>query len=504
MAIDAPVRDRTRRWLEPLVASVLGTLATVGVLLQLFLGPDVGLADNGDGFRLMCHFDLVRHTDPLFNPLEVRYDDGPGCSSGLGYFSSQQWLTGGAVEAFRLRFGQAAGFDLRAVGALHAFLFGTALALLYLALPGGRPRRLVTTVVAGVLLADITFVSYFVSPLSEPATFLGLLLVVAAAAWYVRAERRLLPALLALGAAGVFLSLAKSQTGVFAGLLVPVLLLRTVEVGRLRGRWGGRVAPALVALALLGVTAGNLSQQPDFYTRVNLHNLVFSTLLPQAPDPAGVLSELGADPGLARYSGTGYFSPGQAEREADPAYQAFGEQVSRADVLGYLAGEPSQWKPLLREGAYAAGVVRVHYMSNYREVRELEDFKAPRPNPTQALLNALGAQAWPLLPVGWLVVGTAGFVLALRRASDARTRTTGVLCYLLGIGALSQTVVALIGDGYYELVKHTVLSGFATGALLAVGLGALVGAVTERRGVPRGSGAPSTQDTDVPVDAPAS
>jgi hypothetical protein len=40
-----------------------------------------------------------------------------------------------------------------------------------------------TVVVAGLLLADVTFVTYFVSPFSEPATFLGLLAVVAATAW---------------------------------------------------------------------------------------------------------------------------------------------------------------------------------------------------------------------------------------------------------------------------------------------------------------------------------
>ncbi len=50
----------------------------------------------------------------------------------------------------------------------------------------------------------------------------------AAAAWYVRTDRRVPVALVLLTAAGVFLAVARSQTFVFAVLVVPVLLLRTV------------------------------------------------------------------------------------------------------------------------------------------------------------------------------------------------------------------------------------------------------------------------------------
>lgn len=76
-------------------------------------------------------------------------------------------------------------------------------------------------------------------------------------------------------------------------------------------------------------------------------------------------------------------------------------------------------------------------------------------------------------------MAVAGAVVALRRGTVER-RSTAVVCYLLAAGALSQVVVALLGDGYYELVKHTVLAGYATALLVAIGLPTAVSAVGRR------------------------
>lgn len=470
-------------WREMLLATVLGATAALAALLQLFLGPDIGLADNGDGFRLMCEFELLKGQEVVADQLVVRYDPFPaGCDESLRYFSSQQLFVAPAVEAYSLRYGGQAGFDLRTLGVVHSLIFGAALALLYLALPGSRRCRAVTVGAAGLLLADVSFVTYFVSPFSEPATFLGLLLVLAAAAWYVRTSRRLPLALLAVTAAGLFLGVAKSQTIVFALLLVPVILLRTVPVRRMSGPWTGRILPALAAVVMVGVTGANLLQQPAFFSRVNTHNLTFQTLLPEASDPAGALRELGLPASLTRYQDIGYFDDEAEGKLSDPDYQVFRREVSRGDLLGFIGRNPGYWAPMLREGVHAAATVRVHYLSNYREPRPPDEFLAPRPDPARRLLSGLGPAAWPLLPLGWVLVAVAAAAVALRRGADPDRRSTAVVCYLLAAGALSQVVVALLGDGYYELVKHTVLAGYATAVLIAVAIGGAVSAASRWAG----------------------
>jgi hypothetical protein len=472
-----------RQWelSDTAVAAGLGVLGALAALLQLFWGQDIGLADNGDGFRLMCHFDLVKAVDVINNPLVFNYAPVPyGCVPELAYLSSQEWLVRPALWAYRLRYGSEAGFDLRYLGLMHSALFGLLLAALFLALPGRRGARVLTTVLAGVLLVDVTFVTYFVSPFSEPATFLGLLAVVAAAAWYVRARGSPWFPLVALVGATAFLVLAKSQTFVFAVLVVPILLSRTVDVGALSGGWRGRIVPAGACVVLLATAGGNLAQQPPFFTEVNNHNLAFQTLLVDAPDPASVLRSLGAPAGLIRYRGTGYFDLGVAAKDQDAQYQEFQRVVSRGKLITYLAIHPHHWLPLLRSGFQAVSQLRTPYLSNYPASPGDDELLAPRPNPTERLLGALGKVSWLVLPVLWLAALISGAVLLYRRSTSPEAKAQGAVCYLLGAGALSQVLIALVGDGYYELVKHTVLAGYATALLLAVTAGALVSVRVQR------------------------
>jgi hypothetical protein len=472
---DAPRRWRPGRRVELALATGIAVLGALAAMLQLFGGQHVGLADNGDGFRLMCHFDLVKRVDVLANPLVFHYAPVTyGCRPELAYLSSQQWLVAPALWLYRLRY--ESGFDLRALGILHSGVFGVLLGGLYLALPGRRLARALTVLLAGALLADVAFVAYFASPFSEPAAFLGLLAVVAAAAWYVRSGGPPRVPLLVLTLAAAFLVMAKSQTFVFALLVLPILLARRVETGRLTGPWRGRAVPAAAGVVLVATAVGNLVQQPRFFAEVNAHNLVFHTLLVDAPAPESVLRSLGVSEELVRYRGTGFFALDHQQRTADAQYQEFQDKVERGDLLVYLATHPAHWPRLLQAGSEAVSEVRPDYLSNFATPRPPGEILASRPNPTERLLGWLGPVSWPLLPLVWLVALVAGAVALFRSSRTAEGRSLGAVCYLLGAAALSQVVIAVAGDGYYELVKHTVLAGYATALLLAVGVGAAVSA----------------------------
>ena len=480
------------------MAAGLGVVGAVAALLQLFWGQDIGLADNGDGFRLMCHFGLLKPVDVIASPLVLHYDVAASyrCLPELSYLSSQEWLVQLALWAYRLRHDSSAGFDLRYLGLVHSALFGALLATLFLALPGRRWTRALATALTGVLLADVSFVTYFVSPFSEPATFLGLLAVVSMTSWYVRCRRLPLLPLVLLVAATAFLVLAKSQTFIFAVLVVPVLLSRTVDVGRLSGRWWGRAFPAAACVVLLATAAGNLAQQPSFFERVNKHNVVFHTLLADSADPESILRSLRVPAGLVRYRDTGYFDRGADGKLEDPEYREFQRVVGRRELLTYLATHPRHWGPLLKDGAEAVSQLRPKELSNYPSPRPQEELLAPRPNPTERLFGTLGRLGWPLLPLVWLAALIAGAVALLRRSSGTETKALGALCYLLAATALSQVLISLLGDGDYELVKHTVLAGYATAVLLALGVGygvALVGEGVRRRRTAREVGHPAVR-----------
>jgi len=59
-------------------------------------------------------------------------------------------------------------------------------------------------------------------------------------------------------------------------------------------------------------------------------------------------------------------------------------------------------------------------------------------------------------------------------------------------GSRQRWLVSLLGNGYYELVKHTVLSSYATALLNAIAVGSIGSAVVERL---RGTGGTSYTGT---------
>ncbi|MGI8691999.1 MAG: hypothetical protein ACR2JK_03750, partial [Geodermatophilaceae bacterium] len=271
-----------------------------------------------------------------------------------------------------------------------------------------------------------------------------------------------------------------AQTFVFALLLCPVLLSRAVDIGPLRGGWKGRLIPATVGVVLMVTAGANVVRQPKFFAEVNEYNLVFKTLLVDSADPEATLQSLGAPTGLVRYRGTGYFDVEAAAKEADPEYQQFRRVVDRRKLVTYLATNPNHWVPLLRAGAEAVSSLRTTYLSNYPVPRSADELLARRPNPTERLLGALGTASWPVLPLVWLVALVAAVVPLCRRSVGPDARALGAVCYLLAGTALSQVLVSLVGDGYYELVKHTVLAGYATALLLAITIAAVVRVVGRR------------------------
>lgn len=208
--------------------------------------------------------------------------------------------------------------------------------------------------------------------------------------------------------------------------------------------------------------------------------MTFYTLLVDSPDPESTLRALGAPTGLVRYRGSGYFSPQVAGKDGDVEYREFQRVVDRRSIVTYLATHPSHWWPLLRAGARAVAEVRPDYLSNYPVQRPAGALLAPRANPTERLLGAIAPVSWPLLPVVWVVGLVASAVALLRRSLGVERRALWAACYLLTATASSQLLISIAGDGYYELVKHTVLAGYVTALLVAVGCGALLPVVVGR------------------------
>lgn len=468
------MRRRTQRWLAALVA-----VGVAGLLLaQLFAGPDVGLADNGDGRRVMCPVGLDKpaglppNTSPfvVFDYRPAAPDPSCGWRSASRYATSQVVLVAAARGLDDLVTG-GAGLDLRWLGGLTAGLLGLAAAILFRAAPGPDAARWLLVAGVTLVLVDVAFAAYLVSPYSEPTAMLGLVLAMAATLAYLRAPRPGWGRLLAVLGAFLVVVTAKSQFVPVAVLGAAVLLARPVATpARWRRLLGGRTlrdraVPAVAAVLLVLAGAGMLRFQGVDYRAANIYNLVFYTVLADSSDPAGDLAAMGLPPDLARYAGTGAWSPPDRNAAADPAYPAFQERASRRLVLAFLAGHPDRVARMVGRALTETTVTRVPYLGNL--AGPAGPVLVDRPAPVTWLLGAVRPAAPVLLPLLWLLGGLGGLAAAWR-ARRLASRAYGGAAAVLAATAASQVPVALLGDGYYELAKHLVVAAFATGLLLAV------------------------------------
>ena len=203
-------------------ALLAGLISAVVMIVRLLVPEPAGMADQGDGHRLLCalgvrnvrpwdYTEFTRFLRPSWVPHQF-YGEGCGAiGSGEPYYSSQLLLLWPGKFLTPL-LGWGPGLDTRAVGIVCCLVFGLLIAGLIAVLPGRRSFRVLIAAVVTMVMADGVFAGFFVSPYSEAGAFLGTLAICVTLLhyWNGRGPRWLAVLLVVL--ATVFTVSAKTQT----------------------------------------------------------------------------------------------------------------------------------------------------------------------------------------------------------------------------------------------------------------------------------------------------
>lgn len=434
-------------------AAALLTSAAVGaaaglLTLQLLVPPIVGLADNGDFERILRPAGLrhtsARYEDRYFGWMQPRFLLVARSEDPSGYRSTEIFPVRLAVLASRAFSGRAV-FDIRFLGTVHLLLFLAGLAILVFAC---RDLPVVTQGIVAVLLVffftDAGYAASFNSLYSQTASLLFLLLTAALAAEAVRRGRLAGNLLLAFFLGAALFVCSKPQESVQAPLLA-LFGLRLAWIGGNRRRRIAALALSIVLCALAWRYYRSAERALGWVTR---YNLLFMSILPISPDPAGDLIELGLDPSLARFSGTSAWDPDSPARE--PTVRAF---------LDGRSGEPSPRVLLLRHprrlAALLQRVARVSYalrpgdLGNYANETGAPALRQS-PGAWSAIRVALCGSPWL---IGFFGVTLAAAGATYRRASPRGRRFREGLAVTVAMAAVA-FVTAAIGDAPVELVRH--------------------------------------------------
>ncbi|QRP47448.1 hypothetical protein [Amycolatopsis sp. FDAARGOS 1241] len=437
-------------------------IASLALLLIRFLVPrPIGMADNGDGWRLLCKLGGKQLDRPSEGFVRFSYGAGVPCRS--DYVSSQSWLDWLASKAGHL-FGSSANLNLLVLGAGTCVLVAVAITAAVAGLDLKRSGKVVATVLLLLVMGDSAFFGYFASTLSEGAAFLGLLLIAGGLLLMHRdrARRRAGAAITVLG--GLIGITAKSQTL----LLIPLFVIAVLLVKPKGARGGARWALPVVVLAIVG--AGTLAVQSHGdpanaeYREANMYNAIFDSIVDGKHDTNADLAALGFPPSFAKYIGTGWWSPGAAS--TDPLYPQYRDKISRRNVVQYYATHPERVAQILQQGGVNTLTARPGNLGSFGELsgqpRLAKEYRVPVFSGSAAL--AAPAGLFVLIPI-WLLLAWAG-VRAFRR----NRREYGLVVFLLTLFAVGQLGLSALGEGV-EGVKHQLLTLFPT--VLAIVFGVL-------------------------------
>jgi hypothetical protein len=469
-------------------AGVAAAAVVVGTL-GLPAGRPFGVEDNGDGFRLYCGLGLVPRTVDRLAAwkggvvTDFTVGAAPTCAA------STPSSAGMVLRAATL--GSGGTLTLSTVAWWCAVLVALVVAAAAWAASASGLRRAAVLVVPVAPLALPAFTRFFVSTYGEPAGLLGTLAVACGIAALLvtgceqRAARTVALLLTALGG-GIA---ATAKVAYLPVLVVAVVACAVATVGRRRPR--RLIGPAIAVLTVLGVAVpvgAAVGFQDLAYEGANVHDVVFTLALPELGP--GATAELGLPPEAAAFAGNGYFN-GPPHPTGDWWVRAIRDrpEATRAAADEALAGHPGVLLRAVGVGLQATTRADLPYLAS-------GPGDTARPSPAggdpgwsgarqpdlRRTLDATPRPAWlPTVLVLLAVVAAASSPAWRRRAPAAARWCLGA--GLAAITAVGLVVVAVLGDGYFEVFKHVWLAAYllvVTGLCLLGALGAGVGRLGRR------------------------
>ena len=420
------------------------------LILQLFVPPFIGLANNADfgkvaGWLSLAPVDGWDSNFVFFQPDWIRHQRDYWRSP---YYSSETVLAWLAATLSGATAAEGAHFDIRVLGAIHAAFL--------LAAMGIAVRWRAVAVAAILAFGDVCYIAYCNSFYMDAAAMCSLLLMVAAAAWMAVTERPTVVQFLVYGFAGLVFVTSKTQHAIWFLLVTSFLAMQC--------RRGPRIAGALIAAVLLCAAGLELGTAEPSNRAQALFNKIFFQLGPMGAD----LRELGVRPEEMRLVGTHSYMPGSPALDR-PWVNAFYARTGYGRLLVWYLRHPGGALRVLNQTLRTdAPAMRSENLSNYRrEDGHPAGARTDRFAGWSGIRSAMLAR-WPYLVAVWYVVFVAGCIRGRGRAGGLAHLALGVA--VLGAG---EFLVAALAD-CLETGRHLFLFHVCTDLTICFAVAAVV------------------------------
>ena len=464
----------------PSPALLAALLTGILLLTMLFLHPVIGMADNGDFYRVMVGNGLYKldrnEADQYFSYSSTQYGMYKYYNEfASGFQSAQTPLIGMAVFLDKLLTGQDGIFDIRFQAAILSIYCMAAVYLLtkYATLRAKGILAYLIAVLAVFLFADVGYLAYFNSFYAEGLAFVSFLAAIASALLLCAGWGKKTLLLLSFTINGLILTCSKQQfapIGVLLGILC--LFLNTPRKGLSRqnaSKWFKRGCAA--ALAITGVLVYVVI--PQEFVEINAYHAMTRGVLMTSDNPEKALKEFQINPQYALLDQTIYYEHNPVIDVQDPMLKEdFYARYGFVSIAKYYALHPGQLIAMLDAAAKSANSIRPESIGNY----EKSAGHAPGAQSSFFSLYSTVKKAWVPKTIGFILLFFAGMMAV----SFKDRRRMIILAFVLVMG-LSQIAVSIIGAGDADLAKHMFLYNEAFDICVFVLLSAAISRFSVRK-----------------------
>jgi len=446
--------DRRRK-----LAWIVITVAAAILSYQLFIPPIVGLADQGDLARIIGTFGYApedRAATIAF--VAKKYVPDPSARRPEWEQPSSEYLFVACAILLNKLISPDGKLDIVVIGAVHVLAFLAALARLLL-VPKQHRASPALWIIGLVALTDVGYAAYWNSFYAEPASCIFFLLL-AAESIAICNSGQVSPRQIALWTLwAILFVMAKAQNA-------PLGILLTLFSVRLS--WWTKYRATVLCSVLIGAaTLVNILTIPARVQWADAYNHMFLAILPESRIPSADLQAFGLEPALAKYSGTGAWSPGSAFHDLVES-GVIGNQITHRAIARFYLQHPARIWRHARTLLPIAFSLRPEWCGNFER-------SAGRPPGARGTAFTLwsGFHEHVLRRVGKLILILLCLSPAIAAIAWVRLpeqRRSIELLALLSICCLTAFLVAALGDAW-DNVKHLFLFNLMLDASLIIGAG---------------------------------
>jgi len=441
--------------------SLLAAAAVLAIsAAALFVKPYIGMADNGDYFRILysngIYFNAPDYAGQYFGYFVKHYGIFQYFNENGATLSSSQSLFVRIALQLNIWFLDARTFDIRVLAAIYLVLYTAAVYMLVEALTWGVPakRGYVIAALAVFIFGDTAYTAYFNSFYSE-ALMLIMSLFVLASGLLIYRRRFNDYTMLAVFVVSSLLLVASKQQNAPLGIVIALFGISLLLVRRDRPY---RLSAAGGLTLLLAVSIASYVFIPQEFVNINKYHAMTRGVLPDASDPEQSLESMGIDRQYALLSGTIYYEPYTTiDVNSNKMLTEFYGKFGFGKVLAYYATHPDQAGRMLNLAAKDAFTTRPEAMGNYEKAEGFAFGAQTHFFTLYSLLKkALTPKTfgfiflWTIVVVGLYM---PSFVAAVRTKNRRQAVRLPLLLMTILIG-LAGIAISIVGAGDADLAKH--------------------------------------------------